>query len=88
MSQQTLKKILKLQLNHLFLPVALVILVLIVMFHGQKIIQFELLVIAAMFYISTAFLHHHFDKSLTFEVALEYILIAALTLIIFQGLLS
>lgn len=88
MSRETLRKILRLQLNHLFLPIALVILVLVILFHGQKIIQFELLIIAAMFYISTAFLHHYFDKSLTIETALEYILIAALTLIIFQGLLT
>ena len=86
--RQGARKFLKIQVNHLFLPLVVVLVVLVLIFRGHSLIQFELVTLGVILYVSTALLHHHFDKSLTVEVILEYILIAALVLIILQGLLA
>ncbi len=56
-------------------------------FRGQGLIEFEILTGAVILYIGWALIHHHFDKSLTVEVIIEYILIAALILIMSEGLI-
>lgn len=48
--------------------------------------QFQILTAASFLYLSTAILHHYKDKTLTLEIAIEYVLIAALALIVLQGL--
>lgn len=80
-------KLLKIDLAHAFLPLSLFFLVLMFIFRNQSFIQFELVIACAICYLAVAFVHHHFDKSLTLEIAIEYILIAALALIILQGIL-
>lgn len=45
--------------------------------------QFKILLLAALLYLAVATFHHLKDKTLTFEIIIEYILIAALALIIF-----
>lgn len=50
-------------------------------------IQFQIFTLAALVYVIIALVHHHRDKSLTLEITIEYVLIAALALVIFQGLL-
>ncbi|KKR80446.1 MAG: hypothetical protein UU73_C0001G0216 [Candidatus Daviesbacteria bacterium GW2011_GWA1_41_61] len=50
-------------------------------------IQFQIFTLAAIIYVIVALVHHHKDKSLTLEIIIEYVLIAALALIILQGLL-
>ncbi len=50
-------------------------------------IQFQLVTLAALFYLTVALLHHYKEKTLTKELMIEYVLMAALALIILQGLL-
>ena len=54
----------------------------------QPLLQFQLNIAAAIIYLIMAFLHHHFDKSLTLEIIIEYILIALVVIIISLGLIS
>lgn len=82
-----LKRPIKIHLDQLFLPVGIVLIGLIFVFRHQNQIQFELVVLATILYLATALLHHHFDKSLTIEVVLEYILIALFALIVIGGIL-
>lgn len=49
--------------------------------------QFQILVILSLIYLSWALLHHTLDKSLTLEIVIEYVLTALLALIILYGLL-
>ena len=83
-----INKYLKIMTNHLFIPLVLGLLALIFLFRGNSLVQFELVVIGVMFYLVTALVHHHLDKSLTVEATLEYILIAVLVLIVLQGVLN
>lgn len=46
-----------------------------------------ILVSASFIYLSWAMTHHFFDKSLTVEVTLEYVLTATLALIMFVSLI-
>lgn len=50
-------------------------------------IQFQIFILATGVYLLTALLHHFRDKTLTLEIIIEYVLIAALALVILQGLL-
>ncbi len=50
-------------------------------------LNLQILIIALMLYLIGAFIHHHNDKSLTFEVMIEYILLGTLVLIIAQSFL-
>lgn len=52
-------------------------------FRNSSGIQFKILILAALLYLAATTLHHMKDKTLTFEILIEYILIAALALIIF-----
>lgn len=45
-------------------------------------LSFKLLAFAALLYLIFALLHHHRDKSLKFEIIIEYVLLAALAFII------
>jgi hypothetical protein len=83
----TLKRLARVHLDQLFLPVAIVLIGMIFIFRHQNQIQFELVVLATILYLGTALLHHHFDKSLTIEVILEYILIALFAIIVIGGIL-
>ncbi len=82
-----MKRTIKLNLTHLFLPIATLFIVLMFMFRDSTRVQMEIVAIGALIYVGIAFIHHHLDKTLTFEVIVEYILIAALTLIILQQFL-
>ena len=48
--------------------------------------QMAVLVAAAGMYLMIALFHHFREKTLTLEIIIEYVLIAALALIILQGL--
>ncbi len=50
-------------------------------------VVFEMVMLATLLIIGFSVAHHHLKKSLTFELFLEYILIAALAFIILQGIL-
>lgn len=45
-------------------------------------IQFKVVVLAALVYLTVASWYHFKDKTLTFEIMIEYILIAALALVL------
>jgi len=81
-------KALKFEIYHLLVPVSVVLLGFLVVLRNQTRLQFEVMLGAALVYLGLSFAHHHNDKSLTIEVMLEYILIAALSLIILQQFLS
>ncbi len=74
-----------LNLSYFYMPVALIILGVFYIFRNQPKLQFQLVVIAAIIYVILALLHHLKDKSLTLEIIIEYILMAALVIIILQG---
>ncbi len=65
-----------------FLPFCLILIFLLFFLPGRSLIQVELMVFAVISYVGLSLFYHHLDKSLTFEVALEYILIATLVTII------
>lgn len=50
-------------------------------------VQFEVGLLASLTYLTVALLHHLKDKSLTSEVVIEYVLLAALAVIILQSIL-
>lgn len=60
---------------------------LILAFKYNPVLEFQALALAAFGYLIFAFLHHYKSKTLRLEVMVEYILIAALALIILQSLL-
>lgn len=82
-----LKKHLR-HINHLYLPVSLVIIGLSFLLRGDPQIQLNLLIMAVFLYLSFSFIHHFLDKSLTLEVIIEYILIAWLSIVLLIGLLG
>lgn len=47
----------------------------------------NILIIAILFYLVWAFYHHRRDKSLTWPILIEYLLIALLVLILLTGVL-
>jgi len=49
-------------------------------------IQFRIVLIATILYLISAILHHYRDKTLTWELTIEYVLIALLALIVTGGL--
>ncbi|MCL5409636.1 MAG: hypothetical protein M1607_02120 [Patescibacteria group bacterium] len=55
-------------------------------YRGAPSLEFQLLTLAAIFYVMLAILSHHREKTLSLEIVIEYVLIAALALIVLQGL--
>lgn len=78
------KKLYRHLVNYIFIPIAAAFLLLLFIFHDQPIMQFQLVIIFAFIYVTSALLHHYNNKSLTFEIIIEYILIAVLSLIILE----
>lgn len=78
-------KIFRWEVLHLFIPVLAILFGLLFLFPNQPKLQFQIITGATMVYVSLALLHHFFDKSLTLEIFIEYILIASLVIIILQG---
>ncbi len=83
-----MKKLLRFNLTHGYLVLSVIFLVFIFLLRDQPKMQFEVVVGAAISYVTVALLHHHIDKSLTLETFIEYILIAALAIVILQGQLA
>lgn len=59
------------------------LLTILVAFRNSSGTQFRILILAALLYLTATTFHHMKDKTLTFEILIEYILIAALALVIF-----
>lgn len=84
MNKINLKKANLIWVLTLFIPVFLVALFI---FRFSPQTQFQIFVLAALVYLAVALIHHYKDKTLTLEIIIEYILIAALALLILQGLI-
>ena len=82
----SLKKI-NLDLLHIFLPLGIIFLVLAFLFNKNSSILIQGIVTMTLIYLGFSFMHHNVDKTLTLEVALEYILIACLVLVILAGVI-
>ncbi len=77
----------KIKINAFFLliPLSLGIIILSFIFRSKTTIQLELIFSVTVIYMSLALIYHYFDKSLTLETIIEYILIAVLVIVIFIG---
>lgn len=77
----------KIRLNilHLLLPVSLVLIILSFVLPHYSLIQLQLAMLAVILYVALSFIHHYFDKTLSLEVSLEYVLLATLALIMMAG---
>lgn len=64
-----------------------VFLVAMVVFRAAPANQFRAVLGLCALYLGGAILHHWQDKSLTLELIIEYVLMAGLVLLIFQGLM-
>lgn len=64
-----------------------IFLVALFIFRFSSSIQFQIFALAALLYLVVAIIHHFRDKTLTLEITIEYVLIAALALLILQGLI-
>lgn len=72
---------------YVILPLSVVFIAASFLLRKNTNIQIEIIFLAAFVYISLAFLHHYFDKSLNLETIIDYILIALLSVIILTGVL-
>lgn len=69
------------------LGAALFIGLLLLVKHYSGLVSIQLVLIAILFYVGLAYVYHHFDKTLTVEVIVEYILLGLLIVIILQSYL-
>lgn len=65
-------------INLIFLPICLTLIVLSFTHSDQSAFQQKLAFTATVLFVLVSVIHHYFDKSLTFEIIFEYILIASL----------
>ncbi len=79
------KFITKHSFNFVYLSLALIFLAVMFYFKDDSKIQIQIVVASAIVYVATALCTHHFDKSLTFEIIVEYILLALLVLVLLSG---
>jgi len=75
----------KLTLIHLLLPFLIGFAALSFIFRQNSNFQLIIILGALLFYIVFSLIHHYLDKTLTLETIIEYILIAALVVIIVAG---
>lgn len=80
-----LKKLYQNILEVYYVPLALVFLVIMYYFKDNRKMQIQIVVVAAIIYVSLALIHHRLDKSLTPKTIIEYILLAVLIVILLQG---
>lgn len=82
-----MKKIIKYDLlSNIFLVLSLAMIAASFFLKYRNLYQYEIIFITVLLYLTSSLLHHHFDKSLTFEIVLEYILIGALAFLIIFGI--
>lgn len=80
-------KLLKLKLVHALIPLGVIFIYLIFTDRGKSDMQLQLTILAIVSYFGISIVHHYFDKSLTFEIVFEYILMASLILILVISLI-
>lgn len=74
-------------LNHLFVPISVGAIILSFLYKSQPVVQFGILMIVLLLYVSFALIHHSRNKDLTIVIMLEYILIATLAIVILTGVI-
>ena len=75
-------------ITHVFVAIAAVVAGLSIIFRTQSVLQLQLIFILGLAYVSISLIHHHFDRSLTIETTLEYILLASLILVVIAGVIQ
>lgn len=73
-------------ISSIFLVISFILIVLSFFFSNNNSYQYQIIFLVVILYLASSIAHHHFDKSLTLEVILEYILIGALAFLIVFGL--
>lgn len=82
-----MKKLFKYGLiSNIFLFISIILIITSFFYKDSNAYQYEIIFITVVLYLVSSIAHHHFDKSLTFEVGLEYILIGALAFLVVFGL--
>ena len=82
-----MKKFLKnLHLMWIYVGLSPVLFSLLLLYRNQQMVVLSLTILAAILYVIVALLHHYWDKTLTVEVTLEYVLTAVLAIVILQSL--
>lgn len=75
----------RLDILHLLLPVSLVLIILSFVSPHYSVVQLQLAMVAVILYVVLSFTYHYFDKTLSLEASLEYVLLATLALIMMAG---
>lgn len=83
MKRNKLLKLGNMDFTHLFFFIAILLIGISFLFRGDGTTQIKIAGVLLVFYVLIQFFHHYFDKSLTKEVLVEYILIALLIGLIF-----
>lgn len=81
-----MKKIIQYDLlSKIFLAISLILIGASFFFKDWNFYQYGIIFFAVSVYLISSIIHHYFDKSLTLEVGLEYILIALLSFLVVFG---
>ncbi len=72
-------------LSYIFLFFSIILIFISFFYKNSNSFQYEIIFITVILYLISSIAHHHFDKSLTFEVGLEYILIGGLAALVIFG---
>lgn len=72
----------------ILLPICVGFVILSFLFKTDGNMQIQIAITSLFVYIAFSMLHHHFDKSLTLTVILEYIFIGILALILLLGTIT
>lgn len=78
----------KLNVHHLLLTICFGLILASFLLPHTGNLQMEISVLAIILYVTFSLVHHYFDKTLTMETTIEYILVATLALIVSIGVLS
>lgn len=73
-------------LSHIFLIISLILIFFSFVYKDWNIYQYQIISIAVAVYLGSSMIYHYFDKTLTLEVGLEYILIALLAFLVVFGI--
>lgn len=72
-------------LSNSFLIISLFFIIASFIFKDWSVYQYVIIFLAIAIYLASSVIYHHYDKSLTFEVGFEYILIGILAFLIVFG---
>jgi len=72
--------------SHIFLLISLILIFFSFLYKDWNVHQYEIISLAVAIYLGSSMIYHYFDKTLTLEVGLEYILIALLAFLVVFGI--